>query len=433
MARLSEKDLSEIWRRQSFFGPLYAESGDPVTIIYPGRRNDNRGGDFCDAVIAFRGRTVAGDVELHVNSADWQRHGHHRDPAYNNVVLHVVHSHARSPTILQNGREIPVLALDRVLTQPDRARRRVREKVRPCWQEASALKEAGTGHPLDLFGEQRFTRKAAGFRFEISSSGPGQTLYQGIMRALGYSRNCGAFLELARRLPLWVLERVLSEGEPDEPSRRRIEMLLRHASGLEAPPPQSSEAAEFACYHLRAMSRSDWNNFRARPGNSPLSRMAAMSHLLVRYRAKGLVASLLGAVRYTGKDEDTGALRHALEVNPSAPNQAGSQASNGAGALASRETAALLGKDRANDIAVNVLLPFAHAVANNNAIATRALLIYRSWPRSGSNCIERHAMGQMGLDIKLIDTARRQQGLLEVHSSLCSKGQCAVCPLVPGC
>ena len=54
MAIIRERQLSEIWRDQRFdTSALRTEDGQPVTIIYPGRLNDDRGGDFCDAVISY--------------------------------------------------------------------------------------------------------------------------------------------------------------------------------------------------------------------------------------------------------------------------------------------------------------------------------------------------------------------------------------------
>ena len=55
---------------------------------------------------------------------------------------------------------------------------------------------------LDEAGEARFFARAAHFREIIAQSGAGQALYQGIMTALGYSKNKEAMAELAGRLPL---------------------------------------------------------------------------------------------------------------------------------------------------------------------------------------------------------------------------------------
>jgi hypothetical protein len=316
MADIREKDLSEVWLEQRFTGPLRTEAGERLRVIYPGRRNDDRGGDFCDAIIAFPDRTLSGDVELHVDSADWRGHGHHMDPAYNSVILHVVYSPTSPTTTLQNGVMVPVLALRGIAAPPGSGICRTEGEAMPCRQGAAALGDTATGDTLDLFGEQRFTRKSADFRIEITSHGPGQALYQGIMRALGYSRNGEAFVELSRRLPFRVLEEILSEGGAEDSLRQRIETLMRQVSGLGVASSWPGDSWLFHSYHLMAMSPSAWNNFRARPGNSPLCRMAAISHLLVRYRGKGLVNSLLGAVGDTGGRKDPGALQVALGACP---------------------------------------------------------------------------------------------------------------------
>ncbi len=72
---------------------MTTEDGEPVRVIYPGRINHNRGADLLDAVITTGRDVRKGDIEIHVKSSSWQAHRHHRDPAYNRVILHVVMWH----------------------------------------------------------------------------------------------------------------------------------------------------------------------------------------------------------------------------------------------------------------------------------------------------------------------------------------------------
>jgi len=68
---------------------LKTEAGQSLRVIYPGKNSDAPGSDFQDAVIAVNRQTFKGNIELHVKSSDWHKHGHDRNPAYNGVVLHV--------------------------------------------------------------------------------------------------------------------------------------------------------------------------------------------------------------------------------------------------------------------------------------------------------------------------------------------------------
>ena len=69
---------------------MVTAGGDTVEVLHPGRPTNDCGPDFRDALIAINGgRPLQGDVELHVNARDWRAHGHHRDPNYDRVILHV--------------------------------------------------------------------------------------------------------------------------------------------------------------------------------------------------------------------------------------------------------------------------------------------------------------------------------------------------------
>ena len=167
--RVNEKQLSEIWRKQAFENRrLVTENGVPITIVYPGRINDRRGGDFCDAVIGLGGQTVTGDIELHVNSKDWKTHGHDRDVNYNRVVLHVVfRNKGRAFTLSQNGTQIPVLALENRETPcvsevsgPEIINRPCRDII----HRQGRIKTIAL--LLDRAGDARFREKAARRDFE---------------------------------------------------------------------------------------------------------------------------------------------------------------------------------------------------------------------------------------------------------------------------
>ena len=48
------------------------------------------GPDFLEAKVKVGNTILVGNVELHIKSGDWLRHGHQHDVAYQNLILHVV-------------------------------------------------------------------------------------------------------------------------------------------------------------------------------------------------------------------------------------------------------------------------------------------------------------------------------------------------------
>src|SRR5258707_9893948 len=88
---MTERLLQFIWQFQYYTrGGLITQSGEALQIIHPGSHNTNQGPDFCGARIRIGSTLLAGNVELHVQSSGWRRHGHAQDANYRNIILHVV-------------------------------------------------------------------------------------------------------------------------------------------------------------------------------------------------------------------------------------------------------------------------------------------------------------------------------------------------------
>ena len=88
--KIQEKEIISIWER--LLGEkLLTEGRERICVIYPGRVNKGSGPDFRDAVIlAGDNKLIKGDIEIHTRASYWYSHGHHCDPEYNDVILHVV-------------------------------------------------------------------------------------------------------------------------------------------------------------------------------------------------------------------------------------------------------------------------------------------------------------------------------------------------------
>lgn len=104
---MNEHLLQYIWQHLYFNkDELLTVQNEPLQIIYQGSRNTNQGPDFSAAKINIGTVTWAGNVELHIKTSDWIKHGHTGDVHYSNVILHVVYEHD-----VDADEQLPVLEL----------------------------------------------------------------------------------------------------------------------------------------------------------------------------------------------------------------------------------------------------------------------------------------------------------------------------------
>ena len=436
---LPESRVVQLWLRHIKKRRRLTDSeGGPVEVVYPGRPNDGRGADFRDAVILSGAETRRGCIEFHTRSSGWQAHGHHLDPLYNEVVLHVAWTQdCPGRTVLQNGKTVPTIILRSHLHSSTGLGSE--ERRLPCSQSARNLRPKALEGILDMAGERRFQARAARFETGTATRDPGQSLYQGMAEALGYSKNQIPFRELSRRVPLRLLRVSPGARRPEEDCLTELQSILLGSAGLL--PSQRGlevESNEFILQLERhfasgvrraAMPSSAWQLFKVRPGNYPVGRIIALSYWLCRFRRKGLFSSLVEMVRGLPADRLHIDLESALLVTAE-----GYWASHYDFGLPCKAgiCRALLGRERASVVTINVILPFIFFWSqkmDEPRLGQKALETYAGYPRLGMNSIERHMLHQLAIGPDQANSARRQQGLIHLYKAFCTQGKCGECDL----
>jgi hypothetical protein len=431
--RLPESFVAWIWEQRKTAGPLMAHDGRHVQVIYPGRRSGSWGPDFHGALLAFDGAIVRGDVEVHVHARDWHVHGHGSDPAYGGTVLHVVlAAEAALPAVRQDGVTIPTLALAPALAAP--VERLLAEmtlppaEVEPCRDpnEAAAV--------LERAGMARFGAKAARFEGDFTAIDPPQALWTGVFEALGYSANVQPFRRLSDRVPLAEARSAATEGPLAVAALLLGEAgLLPHQRGTFAfdPYAQELEKCWWATDRYGPIAPLGWRIVGVRPGNGPVRRVAAAATLLAGDREIPLHQRVLAALGELPPERAPAALRAMIRC----PGDAYWH-EHGDFGRPLRRPANLIGADRAADVVVNVLLPWAAAVGRSRgeaALASSAEAVFRVHPRLAANEITRHMASQIaGPNARsVVKTACHQQGLIHVYRGWCDARDCARCPAGP--
>jgi hypothetical protein len=407
--RLLEADLWRIWEGQRFpKTALVTQAGEELRVIFRGRPGLGPGPDFRGAIIAAPGGLLTGDVELHVRTSDFRRHGHGDDPAYANVALHVVFFHDEPflETALPGGGVAPVLALGgpRTAAWLERPAR----WGEPCRDAVERMSAAGLAQTLDRLGAMRFRQKVAAWHKRLAAGEPLEdVLWSGVLEALAYGGERIAFRRLAAELP-WAALRpeLLAAGGrrlgADEDGRglTRIDRGFNEsvASQLKT---QNSQLGSLALCLLRVgYARLDVTPTRpARPGNGGEKRLAGAAALAARFSGPGLAAALIGPLA------EEGAAREIV------------------GALT---VPGLVGRARAIEIAGNAIMPFAAALCGEPE-ASRIEGVFAELPQPARYGSVRHLHTVTSGHVK--PSMRRQQGMLYLLGQYCTQGGCGKCPL----
>ncbi len=371
---IQEASLRAFWASRLAAREYTSTDGRVVDVKFPGFENDEAGPDFINAVIEVEGFELRGDIELHRLESDWQAHGHHCQHEYRNVILHVVlrADGPRARTIA--GERIVTISLAQNLGERLPALLEEAEHAKACPCPAIPHLDLGKlSQILKELGRERLFRKVSRFRSMLDEHGDlDQLIYEGLAQALGYPRNKGPMLALARRVPFSQAQR--------EPELAKLEELL------------ISEAAKIP----------GWSRQGMRPANLPHLRIRGLAALAYKFGKEGLAKPLL-----------------AILSEPTAPT------------LLPRlfTIPKLIGPGRGRVIVVNVALPIALiALPQKEA---ELLTLWEALPPEPPNKILKRMRKRLldHLDGKLLRKAHLQQGLIELYQRYCSLTLCEHCPV----
>ena len=114
---MKEDFLHYLWNLKKFDTQnLKTTQGESISILHSGHYLQLAGPDFFNAQLIIGEQKWAGNVEIHLKSSDWYVHNHEKDPAYENVILHVVWEHDIA-IFRENNTEIPVLELRKYVSK----------------------------------------------------------------------------------------------------------------------------------------------------------------------------------------------------------------------------------------------------------------------------------------------------------------------------
>lgn len=287
--RIPEEFLHFLWRTRRFEqAELRTTHGEAIEIIDQGRYNEHAGPDFLLARIKIGDQQWAGQVELHVKASDWLAHKHAHDPAYQNVILHVVWEEDR-PIYLADGSRLPCLELKNRTPTHLFARYRQLQQSRlkvPCTSRLAEVSALVRNAWLDRMLAERLEQKAEQLKilWEDAHFDWEQTLRISIARAMGLPANADALQELMRHLPHTLVARYRSVCE-------HVEALFFGQAGLleghfkDAWPRMLQREYRFLAkkHGLSPMSAACWKWSRMRPPSFPSLRIAQLATLSQKY------------------------------------------------------------------------------------------------------------------------------------------------------
>lgn len=425
-----ELELQALWFAGAFGREFQTTGGGTAQLVQFGEWNHAAGPDFLHAAVEIDGTLHHGPLEIDTHPGDWELHGHATNPAFEEVILHVVFEPGRQTHFTRSpgGRDIP-----RVVVPPERINEALNRPV--LARAASHLGRCS--HPLaelpiarvdDLLHEAaqfRLQRKARQLQQLEDCHGMEEALWQSLARALGYGPNKLPMTLLAQRASRRQLKQLrtnisreallfglagflepgLHERAPVD-SRRYLESLWKHWWKLRADHQPASE---------RVLA---WSLGGTRPSNHAHRRLGALAaasgewaRLCRPAQRPGPAAMKTLRDRLTALGHDFWSHHYTL------------------GSKATARPVALFGKARANEFLANYYIP--RWSWTNPRAAWQA---FRKLPGgTPSDPVRRAATRLFGSRPDQQDFQKRlwqQQALLQIYSDFCLQdaSDCEDCP-----
>jgi hypothetical protein len=415
---MKEDFLHYLWKFKKFDTlNLRTSSNEQITISNAGQYLELAGPDFFNAQITIGNQMWAGNVEIHLKSSDWYAHHHERDPAYDNVILHVVWEHD-TEIYRKNNTEVPVLEIKKYV-DPDtitnyqslmspkawifceKQLRDISPFVLKNWQER-------------LFFE-RLERKSKPI-FELlqqTNTDWEAVLFYLLAKNFGLNTNGEDFLKIARSIPFSIIRKESVEVE-------NLESLLFGNAGLLEVNKEDNYFKDLKYrydylvqkYQLEKSTCDSVQFFKHRPDNFPTIRLSQLANLYHSHH--NLFSQVI-------ESSSVKTIYTLFQVSVSAYWQNHYQFDK-----ESPKKKKMLSKSFIDLIIINTVIPMRFAYAKSRAIAVGEDLIEllnEVAPEKNAIIDKFKSFGVKPLN------AFETQAMLQLKNEYCSKGKCLECAI----
>ncbi len=417
---MKEEFLHYLWKYSLYdHERLFDNEGNRIIVIHPGEYNRDSGPDFFNARMLIAKTEWAGNVEIHTRSSHFNQHGHQNDPAFNNVILHVV---AVNDKKVFNSRGEELLTVEMFYDQA------IYEKyislvnypyIIACEDEIKCIEKILIDQWMSALVIERLQYKS-----ELISSILQETdndweevFYRLLTRYFGFRVNTEPFEMLAMSLPFRIIRKHTD-------NRFQIEALLFGTAGMlneglfrEAINDDyfRSLVKEYnilsAKYSLKPIHGWLWKFSRLRPVNFPTIRISQLSAMLSV--TGGLFSRVL-------EIKDIMALRSLLEVS-AAEYWNNHFVFGKSSSIISKKT----GTQAVDIFLINAVIPLMFIYGRHRGyqdICDRALM-FLECIKSENNSIIREWQ-KAGIDS---DSAFYSQALIQLRNNYCKNRRCLDC------
>ncbi|MBT3208786.1 MAG: DUF2851 family protein [Bacteroidetes bacterium] len=266
-----------------------------IEIIDVGTQNFDAGPDFMNSKIKIEGTLWAGSVEIHLKSSDWKKHNHHKNKAYDNVILHLVRFHDEK-ICRTNGELIETAILDfdeKIWLNYDKLI--LSELKIPCQNKINMIENFVLDYWLNTLVFERLEQKSGIIRDSLDRNENNweETFYQKVAKNFGLKINTLPFEMLAKSLPMKYL------GKHKNNLSQLEAMLFGQAGFLEEEIPDNKYYTglkkEYGFlakkFGLKPMKKHLWKFLRLRPQNFPTIRIAQFAMLI--YKSSSLFSKVI--------------------------------------------------------------------------------------------------------------------------------------------
>lgn len=406
-----------LWQHTMLGRRLTDTDGRVIDILDPGRLNKDSGPDFFNSKIKIDGTEWIGNIEIHVKASDWYRHRHNSDPAYDNVILHVVAVNDRRVARADGG------LIPQVVTTPPPDFFNLYNQLSShpaylrCAQWLPYLPQIAVTDWLESLAMERLQMKGNRVRDILHSVANDweQTCFITLARALGFGLNGEPFEMLARSLPLRILHH-----HSDNPLQLQA-LLFGQAGMLDQSQHIFDEFYQLLCreyyflarkYGLRPMRQGVWKYARTRPQNFPHRRIAMLAKACEG--GFSMLAKIVDCIRKGGEIREL--FKWRLEGYWHDHFSFDVDAKGGSDMLSGNSISLLL---------INAVVPLVYAFAAERGeyeLGEKGLAIMEELPGESNSIIREWE----GYGLKS-GNALRSQALLQLRREYCEARKCLYC------